>query len=140
MSQEDTLQALHFLGTIDRIAMLRSLSSDPRIERIKITDETILKNKKSRQNDLEASRLAKKDAKKAERRAKAAAAAAARAKQGAPKDDESIASNVSLEFVDNKKDDELSIVGEDPAPDRFKEMLKNAVQGLYDPKAWDKPE
>lgn len=77
-----------------------------------------------------------------ERRAKAAAAAKKRqeAQQAASADDDwddkSFASNISFEFGTDKKSETMSIEGEDPAPDSVNEMLKNAVQGNVDPRAW----
>ena len=109
----------------------------PVVVKPSLSESTVSRNKEARQSELEAKRQAKKDAKRAERRAKAAAAAKKR--QGAEQDDlESIASNLSVAF-DSDTESIMSIQGEDPAPDSVQEMLKNAVQGHYDPKAWEKP-
>ena len=96
-----------------------------------LSESTVSRNKEARQSELEAKRQAKKDAKRAERRAKAAAAA----KKRQEADDNSIASNLSLAF-DSDAESIMSIQGEDPAPDDVNEMLKNAVQGNVDPRAW----
>ena len=111
-------------------------------------DVTVELSKEARQSELEAKRQAKKEAKRAERRAKAAAAVDARAEaqrlqeaaKGEDDDDKSFASNISFEFEkdrsNGKDDSSMSIEGEDPAPDAVNEMLKNAVKGNVDPRAW----
>ena len=106
-----------------------------------VSESTVIRNKEARQSELEAMRLAKKEAKKKERRAKAAAAAkkrqeAQQAASAADLDDESFASNISFEFGSKSDSETMSIEGDDPAPDSVKEMLKNAVQGNVDPRAW----
>lgn len=52
-------------------------------------------------------------------------------------DDASFASNISVSFASGNSDTEMSIEGEEAAPDHVKDMLKNAVKGQYDPKAWE---
>ena len=115
-----------------------------------VSDSTVSRNKEARQSDLESIRQAKRDKKKQERRAKAAAAANARAVKLAEEaqaaaqangngddDAKSFASNISHEFGgDSDTESIMSIQGEDPAPDDVNEMVKNAVKGNVDPRAW----
>ena len=119
----------------------------------KADERTVEMSKETRQSDQNAIRQAKKDKKRADRRAKAAAAVDARAEakrvlkleeealakgeQGKDEDDDkSFASNISYGFDSDPKSPIVSIEGEDPAPDHVNEMLKNAVQGNVDPRAW----
>ena len=120
----------------------------------KADERTIEMSKETRQSDQNAIWKAKKDKKRADRRAKAAAAVDARAeakrflklaeeaqaKGGQGKkdddDDKSFDSNISYDFENSNENPSVSIEGEDPAPDNVKEMLKNAVKGNVDPRAW----
>ena len=120
----------------------------PPVVEVNADDLTAELSKEARLSELETKRQAKREQKKAERRAKAAAAFGARAEaqrlaeqaangKGKDDDDTSLASNLSVTFdSDNNSNPTIPIEGEDPAPDNVNEMLKNAVQGNVDPRAW----
>ena len=118
-------------------------------------ERTIEKSKDNRFAELEKKRQLRREKKKLEHRAKQGAAVTQEearkeaqrvldlANQVANKqqtneedDDASFASNISVGFT-GPGDSEMSIEGEDPAPENIKNMVKNAVKGLYDPKAWE---
>lgn len=134
------------------IALPDVAPASSKVEYVGADDITVEKSRESRLQEMEKIRQAKKDKKRARRRAKAAKAAAARAqaqmglsdvadgKEETPPDDGSIDSNLSMlsnqSISFSKDEEEMSIEGEDPAPDNIKNMVKNAVKGIYDPNAW----